>query len=217
MSDESPAGHPAWRTPADGPGQDDQEVLTALAGRIDRVHPIGPLGLRARTRRPYILVAVAVAALLGGAGAALVVTGSGNPVPAHNAAAAGPAPSSPPSQGLPGTAGPGAHPAVPGHAVDPNVMHGQYVVRKTGGGYQIIDVQNGVVSAVSKGFVTVRSDDGFVHRYTVAKSTVIYAGPGGITSIKVSDQVSVQATVVGGIATATTVTDLTALQHGSAL
>lgn len=213
MSDEPPGGKRAWRASGGGPGQDDQAVLTALAGRIDRVHPIGPLGLRLRTRRPYILVAVAVAALLGGAGAALVVTDSGNPVPAHNAAAAGPAPSSAPSAGLPGT----GHPAAPGHAIDPNVMHGQYVVRKTGGGYQIVDVQNGVITAVSKGFVTVSSDDGFVHRYLVAKSTVIYAGHGGIASIKVSDQVSVQATVIDGSATATTITDLTALQHSSAL
>jgi hypothetical protein len=217
MSDETPGGNPAWRSRPGGPGQDDQEVLSALAGRIDRVHPIGPLGLRARTRRPYILAAVAVVALLGGAGAALVVTGSGKPVPAHNAAAAGPAPSSTPSASLPGTTGPGAHSAAPGHAIDPNVMHGQYVVRKTGGGYQIIDVQNGVITAVTKGLITVRSDDGFVHRYVVAKSTVIYAGHGGITSVKVSDQVSVQATVAGGSATATTITDLTALQHGSAL
>lgn len=217
MSDESPGDDRAWRTSADGPGQDYQDALTALAGRIDRVHPIGPLGLRVRTRRPYVLVAVGVAALLGGAGAALAVTGPGRPVAAHNAAAAGPAPSSTPSPGLPAAAGPGGRPAAPGHAAYPNVLHGQYVVRTAGGGYQTIDVQNGVVAAVSRTSVTVRSGDGFIHSYVLAKSTAIDAGRGGITSVKVGDQASVQATVTGGSATATSITDLTALQHGSAL
>lgn len=217
MSDESPGDDRAWPTSAGGPRQDYQDVLTVLAGRIDRVHPIGPLGLRVRTRRPYVLVAVGVAALLGGAGAALAVTGSGTPVAAHNAAAAGPAPSSAPSPGAPGTAGPGARPAAPGHAAYPSVLHGQYVVRKAGGGYQTIDVQNGVVTALSKTSVTVRSGDGFTQSYVVAKSTVIAAGRGGITSVKVGDQASVQAAVAAGGATATSITDLTALQHGSAL
>jgi hypothetical protein len=220
MSDESQDDNRAWGTPAGRLPQDhpdDQEALTALAGRIDLVHPIGPLSLRARTRRPYILVAVAVAALLGGAGAALVVTGSGKPVPAHNASAAGPAPSSAPSPALPGAAGPGTRQAAPGRAADPSVLHGQYVLRQPGGGYQTIDLQNGVITAVSRTSVTLRSGDGFTHRYVVTRSTVIDAGHGGITSVKVGDDASVQATVTGSSATATSLTDLTALHHGSAL
>jgi hypothetical protein len=213
MSDDSPDDR-AWRTSAGGPGPDDQDVLTALAGRIDPVHPIGPLGLRARTRRPYVLVTVAVAALLGGAGAALVVTGSGQPVPARNAAAAGsasPAPS-PPGAGDPGSG------AARGHASGPAILHGQYVERTPRGGYQTIDVQTGMVTAVSRASVTVRSSDGFIRSYLVARSTVVTAGPGGIASVKVGDQASVQATMTGSSETAASITDLTVLQHhGSAL
>jgi hypothetical protein len=220
MSDESLDDDRDWGTSADGrrrDHQDDQEALTALAGRIDLVHPIGPLGLRARTRRPYILVAVAVTALLGGAGAALVVTGSGKAVAAHNASAAGPAPSSSASPALPGAVSPGTRQASPGRVTDPSVLHGQYVVRNPGGGYQTVDVQDGVITAVSARSVTLRSGDGFAHSYVVTRSTVIDAGHGGITSVKVGDDASVQATVTGGSATATSLTDLTALHHGSAL
>jgi hypothetical protein len=200
---------------ADGPGQEDPEVLTVLAGRIDRIHPIGPLSLRVRTRRPYILAAVAVTALLGGAGAALVVTGSGAPLPAHNASATGPAPSSSPA--VPGAAGPGSRSSAPGRASDPGVLHGQYVVRRPGGGYQTIDVQNGQVTAVSSTSITLRSADGFTRSYVVSRSTAVAAGHGGIASVKVGDQASVQAMVTGRSAIATSITDLTVVDHrGSA-
>jgi hypothetical protein len=206
MPDEFPHQDRAWKS-AEGPYQEDPEVLTALAGRIDRVHPIGPLGLRARTRRPYILVAVAVAALLGGAGAALVVTGSGKPLPAHNASAAGPAPSSSPAP--PGTAGPGSRTSAPGHVTEPGVLHGQYVVRRPGGGYQTIDVQNGQVMAISSTSITLRSEDGYTRRYVIDRSTVIVAGHGGITAVRVGDQASVEARVTGTSVVATSITDLT--------
>jgi hypothetical protein len=215
MSDEFPHEDRAWRRSAEGPRQDDPEVLTVLAGRIDRIHPIGPMSLRARTRRPYILVAVAVAALLGGAGAALVVTDSGTPLPAHNASAAGPAPSSSPV--LPGTVGPGSRSSAPGHAVAPGVLHGQYVVRRPGGGYQTVDVQNGQVTAVSSTSITLRSADGFTYGYVISRSTAVAAGHGGIASVRVGDQASVQATVTGSSAVATSITDLTVVDHrGSA-
>lgn len=218
MSDQSPDDDRSWWTSAGGPAGEDPEVLTALAGRIDPVHPIGPLGLRARTRRPYVLVAVAVTALLGGAGAALVVTGSGVPVPAQNAAAAGPSPSTAPSAGLPGVAGPGSRSSSPGRITDPEVQYGQYVVRQPGGGYQTIDVQNGQVTAVNGTSVTLRSDDGFTRGYVVARSTVVDSGRDAIAAVKVGDEVSAQATVTGTTVTATSITDLTLLQHrGSAL
>jgi hypothetical protein len=217
MSDEFPHQGRAWRRSAEGPGQEDPEVLTVLAGRIDRIHPIGPLSLRARTRRPYILAAVAVTALLGGAGAALVVTGSGTPLPAHNAAATGPAPSPSSSPVLPGAASPGSRPAAPGRATNPGVLHGQYVVRRPGGGYQTVDVQNGQVTAVSSTSITLRSTDGFTHSYVISRSTAVAAGHGGIASVKVGDQASVQATLIGSSAVATSITDLTVVDHrGSA-
>jgi hypothetical protein len=215
MSDEFPHKGRAWRRSAEGPGQDDPEVLTVLAGRIDRIHPIGPLSLRVRTRRPYILAAVAVTALLGGAGAALVVTGSGTPLPAQNASATGPVPSSSPV--LPGSVSPGSRSAAPGRATNPGVLHGQYVVRRPGGGYQTIDVQNGQVTAVSSTSITLRSADGFTHSYVVNRSTAVAAGHGGIASVKVGDQASVEAMVIGSSDVATSVTDLTVVDHrGSA-
>lgn len=61
----------------------DQDVLVALARWIDRTRPIGPLSLRMHSRRPYLVVSAVVAALLGGAGAALAET---TPAPAPGAA-----------------------------------------------------------------------------------------------------------------------------------
>jgi hypothetical protein len=231
MSDEAPDDGRVWRAPADRPDPVDQDVLTSLAGRIDPTRPIGPLGLRARSRRPYILVAVAVAALLGGAGAALVVTDTGKPVPAHNAAAAGPAPTLPAAPSSPSSGGLGPDPAGLGFGgALPGVLHGQFVERKSGGGYQVVDVQLGQVIAVSSASITLRSEDGFTRSYVVAAATVVDAGRGGISSVKVGDQVAVEATVSGsgaggsvvspgaGTATATRIDDLTVLrQHGSAL
>jgi hypothetical protein len=201
MSDESPDGNRPRRTQAADP---DQDVLTALAGRIDRTRPIGPLGLRMRSRRPYALTAVAVAALLGGAGAALVVTSSPNPVPASNAVAPGPAPSSSSSPS----------PADIGNAI-PGLLHGQFVVRKPGG-YQTLDVQSGQVTAVSGISITLRSTDGFTRSYVVAGTTIVEAGHGGIESVRVGDQVSVEATIGGSAATAARIDDLTLLRQRGA-
>jgi hypothetical protein len=201
MSDEPPDDNPAWRLPARGPDPVDQDVLSALAGRIDPTRPIGPLILRLRSRRPYVLAAVAVAALLGGAGAALVVTDSPPPVPAHNAAAPGPAPAS--------------SPANIGSAL-PGVLHGQFVMRKAGG-FQTVEVQTGQVTAVSSTSITIRSTDGFTHSYTVVTgTTIVDAGHGGISSVKAGDQVSVDATVSGSTDTAAGIDDLTLLRQRGA-
>jgi hypothetical protein len=205
MSDESPGVNRARWAPADGPDPGYQDVLTELAGRIDRTRPIGPLALRMRSRRPYVLTAVAVAALLSGAGAALVVTDSPHAVPAHNAAAPGPAPasSSAPSPADIGTAIPG-------------LLHGQFIVRASGG-YQTVDVQTGLVTAVTGTSITLRSSDGFTGSYTVvAGATIVDSGHAGIGSVKVGDQASLQATVTGSIARAARIDDLTLLrQHGA--
>ena len=169
MSDESSGGRRGWWASRHSPDGADQDVLTALAGRIDRTRPIGPLGLRLRSRRPYVLAAVAVAALLGGAGAALAVTDSPKPVPANNAAAPGPAPS--PS--------PGSSPASIGSAL-PGMLHGEFIQR-VAGGYQTVDVQSGQVTAVSGSSITLRSTDGFTRSYVVvAGTTMVDAGRGGI-------------------------------------
>ena len=61
------------------PDPADQEEPPARASWIHTTRPIGPMGLRSGSRRPYIIAGVAVAALLGGAGAALAATNSPSP------------------------------------------------------------------------------------------------------------------------------------------
>jgi hypothetical protein len=92
-------------------------------------------------------------------------------------------------------------------------LHGEYTTGKPGGGYQTIDVQQGQVTAVSNGSITVKSDDGFTKSYAVTASTLVDAQRDGIGSVKVGDKVSVQATVSGGTATATDISDRTAIQQ----
>ena len=201
MSDESPDGNRARWASADGPDLGYQEVLTALAGRIDRTRPIGPLALRVRSWRPYVLIAVAVAALLGGAGAALVVTDSPRAVPAQNAAAPGPAASAPSAD--------------IGKAI-PGVLHGQFIVRAPGGD-QTEDVQIGQVTTVTGTSITLRSSDGFTASYTIAAgATIVDSGQDAMGSVKVGDQASLQATVTGSSVRATRIDDLTLLRQRGA-
>jgi hypothetical protein len=86
-------------------------------------------------------------------------------------------------------------------------LHGEYVTGKPGGGYQTVDIQQGQVTAVSAGSITVKSADGFTKSYTVSASTLVDAQRDGIGSVKVGDTVAVQATVSGGTATATDIMD----------
>lgn len=93
-------------------------------------------------------------------------------------------------------------------------MHGQFVVPKSGGGYQTVDVQRGKVTAVSSTSVTVKSSDGFSATYAVSGSTIVDAQRDGIGSVKDGNQVYVTATVSGSTATATSISDLTLLGNG---
>ncbi|HUA31935.1 MAG TPA: hypothetical protein VMC03_23850 [Streptosporangiaceae bacterium] len=176
------------------------------------------MSVRAWSRRPYLVAGVAVAALLGGAGAALASSGSGSPAGSPSAVAASPAPS-PAPQGLPGPNGPGGHGfrrfgAVGGFGGLYGALHGQLVVTKPGGGYETVDVQSGQVTAVSTTSITLKSADGYTKSYTVAASTNVDAQRDGIGSVKVGNQVTLLATVSGGTATATGITDLTLLPQG---
>jgi hypothetical protein len=92
------------------------------------------------------------------------------------------------------------------------VLHGEYVVPKSGGGYQTMDVQQGEVTAVSTTSITVKSDDGFSKTYAVNDKSLVTADRDGIGAVKVGDRVSVQATVDGGTATVTDIRDLTQIQ-----
>lgn len=215
MSDESPDHDQAWWMPADGPEPAEPEDLIEL-GRLRPTRPIGPVSLRSWSRRPYILAGVAVAALLGGAGAALAASHSSPPTASPSAAAAAPAPSAtpsgPPGRGFRrfGAAGFGFGGGLFG------ALHGQLVVRKPGGGYQTVDVQNGQVTAVSSTSITLKSADGFTKTYTVTSSTLVDAQRDGIASVKLGNQAAVLATVSGSAVTATSIRDLTLLGQGHA-
>ena len=169
------------------------------------------LGTRRLPGRPLILAGVAVTALLAGAGVAMAAT-SGSPAAASQAGGtvATPSPSARPAyphQGRPGGFGFGG----PFGAV-----HGQFVVPRSGGGYQTIDTQRGSVTAVSPTSITVKSADGFSKTYQVVSSTNVDAKRNGISTVKTGHQVMVTATDSGSTATATSILDFNLLpaMHG---
>jgi hypothetical protein len=216
MSDESSDNDQAWWMPASRPDPAEPEDLIEM-GRMHPTRPIGPMSLRSFSRRPYVLAGVAVAALLGGAGAALAATNSSTPPASPSAAAATPAPS-PGPPGPPGQPGPRFRHFGAGFGFGFGglfgALHGQLVVAKPGGGYQTVDVQNGRVAAVSTTSITLKSADGFTKTYGITSSTLVDAQRDGIGSVKVGNQAVMQATVSGSTATATSITDLTLLQQG---
>ena len=177
------------------------------------------LGNRRLPGGPLILAGVAIVALLAGAGVAMAAT-SGSP--ASGAAAASPA------GGTVATPSPSARPAFP-HQGRPGgfgfafggrfgAVHGQFVVPKSGGGYQTVDTQRGSVTAVSATSITVKSADGFVKTYQVVSSTNVDAQRDGISTVKTGHQVAVTATVSGSTATAVSILDFNLLpaMHGGA-
>ncbi len=173
------------------------------------------LGNRRLPGRPLILAGVAVTALLAGAGVAMAAT-SGSP-------ASGTVASSP-AGGTVATPSPSARSAFP-HQGRPGgfgfggpfgAVHGQFVVPKSGGGYQTIDTQRGSVTAVSATSITVKSADGFSKTYQVVSSTNVDAQRDGIATVKTGHQVIVTATVSGSTDTAVSILDLNLLpaMHG---
>jgi hypothetical protein len=214
MSDESSDNDHAWWMPADQPDPAEHEDLLAGPGWLQPSRPIGSLGLHPASRRPYIIAGVAVAALLGGAGAALAATHSPTPAASSSAVITNPTP----APGQPGATAPkfprfrfGRGPGL-GFGLF-GALHGQFVIGKSGGGYQTIDVQTGQVTAVSSTSITLKSSDGFTHTYVITSSTLVDAQRDGIGSVKVGNQASVQATVSGSTATAVSLEDLTLLQQ----
>lgn len=170
------------------------------------------LGTRRLPGRPLILVGVAVASLIVGAGVAMAAT-SGSAASAAGVSAAG---------GVAATPSPPARPAFPhrgrlgggpGFAFGGlfGAVHGQFVVPKSGGGYQTIDTQRGSVTAVSATSITIRSGDGFVKTYQVTSSTNVDAQRDGIGTVKTGNQAAVVATVSGNTATAVRILDITLL------
>ena len=207
MTDESSDNNLAWWMSPDRPDPAEHEDIIEL-GPVDATRPIGPMSLRNPTRHPYLLAGVAVAALLGGGGAALAAGNSGTPAVAQNAVTSTPVPA--PSPGARGTHGVYRH--LGGRFAPFGMLHGQFVVAKPGGGYQTVDVQDGQVTSVSATSITLKSSDGFTKTYVVTSSTTVDAQRDGIGSVKAGNQASVFATVSGSTVTAANVADLTLLQ-----
>src|ERR1022692_4724823 len=125
---------------------------------------------RSRFGNPLILATVAITALAAGAGvAALATAGSASLASTSGQLAATPSPS--PSVSRPGYGTPG-----PGHRFSggsgggfgsgvAGALHGQFVVPRSGGGYQTEDTQRGSVTAVSTSSITVKSADGFTKTF----------------------------------------------------
>jgi hypothetical protein len=91
------------------------------------------------------------------------------------------------------------------------VLHGEFV-RRNGNGYQTVDVQVGQVTAVSSSSITVNSSDSFKKTYSVTTNTLVNAGRDGIGTVKVNDNVSVQAVVNGTTTEAANIVDQTSLR-----
>ena len=174
---------------------------------------------RRRLGHPLILTAIAVVALGAGATVAVIAT-TGSPSLASSsgqlAATPSPSPSaSQPGHGPYGPRFPGGRAFGGGFGLGAfGALHGEFVVPRSGGGYQTDDMQRGSVTAVSTSSITVKSADGFTKTYQVTSSTLVDAQRDGIGSVKDGHQVVVLAKVSGGTATATSIQDLSLLQAG---
>jgi hypothetical protein len=87
-------------------------------------------------------------------------------------------------------------------------VHGT-ITTHTPSGYKTVDVQTGQVTAVSSSSITVKSSDGYTHSYAVTSKTIVDAQAGGISSVEVKDQVSLEATSQNGTDTAVNIVDTT--------
>jgi len=175
-----------------------------------------------RRRQAPRIIAVAIVALLGGAGVAYAsthsVTGSVTDASTQSQAStpsASPSPSAPTwhsARGGPGRFGPFGGFGGFGIGGFGGAIHGQLTVPKPGGGYQTLDVQRGTVTAVSSSSITIKSADGYTATYAVSGSTEVNAQAAGIGTVKVGDTVSVTATVSSGGATADSIVDMTSIR-----
>lgn len=177
---------------------------------------------RVRPGRPVAVAAVAVTALVGGAGVALATSASPSVPPTPSTAAARVVTPSPwparcrinlPLRGFP-RPGPVLAILRPPVFLGPGpsaAIHGQFVTSKPGGGYQTIDIQRGTVTAAGSSSITVKSSDGYTTTYQVTSSTNVDGRRAGTGSVKTGQTVSVLATVSGSSATATRILDFPAL------
>ncbi|MDX6210182.1 MAG: hypothetical protein QOE24_2573 [Frankiales bacterium] len=170
-----------------------------------------PAPSRARSRARGAAAGIGVALVVGAGGIAVANSGSAATSSPGAAPTSEGAPTPAPQQGLPGggagkfRGGPGRVGGVGG------VLHGTFVVSKSGGGYQTVQVQTGTVDSVSSTSLAVTSKDGWKFTYVVKAGTNVNAQRDGIASIKKGDEVVVNATLSGKTGTVDRITDKTEL------
>ncbi|WP_405058575.1 hypothetical protein OG474_38415 [Kribbella sp. NBC_01505] len=153
-----------------------------------------------RWRIAGTIAAVAVTTTAGGVAWAAT---NADPTPAPSASPSKPADPARPPAGP--DRGPGGGPGkVLGQG---GALHGEFVVKKDGGGYQTVATQRGEVTAVSKDSITVKSEDGYSRTYTLTADTLVNAARDGIGDVKTGNTVNVSAVVADGKATATSLSD----------
>jgi hypothetical protein len=88
------------------------------------------------------------------------------------------------------------------------IVHGEAIVT-TDHGYQVVDLQRGVVDSANPGQLTVRSADGFTATYAVGDSTKVRKNreDSDISQVVANDRVTVLATKAGNTITATRIRD----------
>jgi hypothetical protein len=99
----------------------------------------------------------------------------------------------------------------PWHNGMTDMLHGEMVVAKEGGGTETVLVQKGTVTEVSATGVTVRSTDGFTTAYVVDGDTEVRADSDTIADVAKDEEVVVVAPKSGDKHTATVLVDLTDL------
>src|SRR5579864_745044 len=72
-------------------------------------------------------------------------------------------------------------------------IHGQFTVPAPNGGYETVLTQIGTVQSVSSSSITVKSEDGYSHTYSVDNNTLVVAGNNGISDVANGDTVRVLA------------------------
>src|ERR1700733_2837996 len=132
-------------------------------GTAGRKHPMTPASGPGRSRPgyPLMLAAVAITALAAGAGIAALAT-SGSPSLASSSGQLAATPSPSPSASHPGYGAHGPRHRFFGGGFGAGfggvagALHGEFVVPRSGGGYQTDDTQRGSVTAVSTSSITVK-------------------------------------------------------------
>jgi hypothetical protein len=102
--------------------------------------------------------------------------------------------------GFGGFGGPGGPPPSAHHGdVEPDSLHGEYVVADGRGGFSTLMTQTGRITAISATSITARSDDGFSQTYVIRETD-----GAGRSPFAVDDRIAIDAKREGEAATVTT-------------